>query len=62
LRGKALIPGRAVSAKAESNRQDNARGRIPGPACGRPGMTIKNHRDPSGGFASPTLEGRRTKL
>jgi hypothetical protein len=35
----AVIPGRAVSANPESNRKDKARGLIPGPAYGRPGMT-----------------------
>jgi hypothetical protein len=28
-----------MNAKAESNRKDEAGGWIPGPACGRPGMT-----------------------
>jgi hypothetical protein len=36
----AVIPGRAMSANPESNREDKARGWIPGPACGRPGMTF----------------------
>jgi hypothetical protein len=36
----AVIPGRAESAKAESSREDKARGWIPGPPYGRPGMTL----------------------
>jgi hypothetical protein len=36
---RAVIPGRAVSANPESSRKDKTRGWIPGPACGRPGMT-----------------------
>jgi hypothetical protein len=30
-----------VSAKAESSGKHRARGWIPGPACGRPGMTLQ---------------------
>jgi hypothetical protein len=36
---QAVIPGRAVSAISESSGKDKARGWIPGPASGCPGMT-----------------------
>jgi hypothetical protein len=41
MQSPVVDPGRAASAKAESNREDKARGWIPGPAHGRPGMTAK---------------------
>jgi hypothetical protein len=47
---QAVIPGRAASANPESSGKDRARGWIPGPACGRPGMTPCDvrGRDPAG--------------
>jgi hypothetical protein len=39
-----VIPGRAVSANPESNNKDGARGRIPDPARGRPGKTLRVDR------------------
>jgi hypothetical protein len=38
---QAVIPGRAARAKAESDRKDKARGRIPDPVCGHPGTTLQ---------------------
>jgi hypothetical protein len=38
---RVVIPGRAVSANPESSGKNEARGWIPGPACGRPGMTFQ---------------------
>jgi hypothetical protein len=36
-----VIPGRDEIANPESSRKDKARGRIPGPAHGRSGMTLR---------------------
>jgi hypothetical protein len=37
--GRAVIPGRDEIANPESSNTLGPCGRIPGPACGRPGMT-----------------------
>jgi hypothetical protein len=51
---QAVIPERAASADPESNRKDTTRGWIPGPACGRPGMTFQIDRVMISGRPDPT--------